>query len=121
LWDWRAPRPKAPYLIAFVAGPLSRRHTQLGRLDVDAFVPPAYADQNATCLGGTNRIVDYFAHLIGAPLPWEKYDQMAAERYIFGGMEDTSATILTTKALHPRNEDVERSCDALIAHELAQQ
>jgi aminopeptidase N len=121
IWDWRAPRPKAPYLIAFVAGPLSKHHTVLGRLDVDSFVPPPYSALNATCLGDTNRIVAYFERRIGARFPWEKYDQMAAERYLFGGMEDTSATILTARALHPAEEDVENSCDVLIAHELAQQ
>ena len=121
IWDWRAPRPKAPYLIAFVAGPLNEHHTVLGRLDVDSFVPPPYAALNATCLGDTNRIVAYFQRRIGARFPWEKYDQMAAERYLFGGMEDTSATILTTRALHPAEEDVENSCDVLVAHELAQQ
>src|ERR1700722_6848244 len=31
-WDWNAPRPKAPYLIAFVAGPLSVHHTTLGEV-----------------------------------------------------------------------------------------
>jgi aminopeptidase N len=121
IWDWRAPRPKSPYLIAFVAGPLSKHHTTFGRLDVDSFVPPSYAALNATCLGDTNRIVAYFQRVIGARFPWEKYDQIAAERYLFGGMEDTSATILTARALHPAGEDVENSCDVLIAHELAQQ
>ncbi len=133
-WDWNAPRPKAPYLIAFVAGPLARHHTTLGAvrgedvvhfgtssMDVDSFVPPPYAALNATCLGNTNAIVAYFQRLIGARFPWEKYDQATAERYFFGGMEDTSATILTTRALHPRIEDVEQPCDVLVAHELAQQ
>jgi aminopeptidase N len=134
IWDWREPRPKAPYLIAFVAGPLNKHHTVLGdihdegvarygdeRMDVDSFVPPQDAALNATCLGSTNRIVAYFQRLIGARFPWEKYDQMAAERYLFGGMEDTSATILTTRALHLPSEEVERPCDVLVAHELAQQ
>ena len=84
-------------------------------------MPPPYAALNATCLGDTNRIVAYFQRVIGARFPWEKYDQMAAERYLFGGMEDTSATILTARALHPADEDVENSCDVLVAHELAQQ
>jgi aminopeptidase N len=120
-WDWRAPRPKAPYLIAFVAGALARHHTTLDRMDADGFVPPLLAPYNATCLGYTNRIVAYFQRVIGARFPWEKYDQIAAERYFFGGMEDTSATILTARALHPPSEDVVRPCDVLVAHELAQQ
>ena len=90
-------------------------------MDVDSFVPPPYAALNAQCLGRSNAIVAYFQNLIGARFPWEKYDQMAAQRYIFGGMEDTSATILTTRALHAPSEEAEDACDELIAHELAQQ
>jgi aminopeptidase N len=120
-WDWNAPRPKSTYLIAFVAGPLSKHHTTLGHLDVDAFVQPPKAGLNALCFGRTNQMTGYFSQLIGVAYPWEKEDQMTAERFTFGGMENSSATIQTDTALHPAVEDVESSCDVLVSHELAQQ
>jgi aminopeptidase N len=133
-WDWNAPRPKSTYLIAFAAGPLSRYHTTLGQahagnvahygngsIDVDSYVQPPAAALNAVCFARTNDMVAYLQQLIGVKWPWEKYDQTTAERYIYGGMEDTSATILTDATLHPAVEDPESSCDVLIAHELAQE
>jgi aminopeptidase N len=133
-WDWNAPRPKSTYLIAFAAGPLSKLHTTLGQakdgdvarygngsLDVDSFVQPPKASLAARCFGRTNDMVAYFQQIIGVKFPWEKYDQTTAERFIYGGMEDTSATILTDSALHPATEDLENSCDVLVSHELAQQ
>ena len=132
-WDWNAPRPKSTYLIAFAAGPLSKHHTTLGQavmgnvsqygngsLDVDSFVQPPHADLNALCFGRTNDMVAYLQQIIGVKYPFEKYDQITAERFTFGGMENSSATILTDTALHPASEEPESSCDVLVAHELAQ-
>lgn len=120
-WDWNAPRPKAPYLIAFAAGPLVRDHTALGSLDVDSYVQPADAALNALCFGETKDMVAFYAHIFGVPFPWDKEDQMTAERFFFGGMEDASATIQTGLALHPSSEEPEQSCDTLVSHELVQQ
>jgi aminopeptidase N len=120
-WDWNAPRPKAPYLIAFAAGPLVRNHTTLASLDVDSYVQPADAALNALCFGATKDMVAFYARLTGVPFPWDKEDQMTAERFFFGGMEDASATIQTALALHPASEEPEQSCDLLVSHELVQQ
>jgi aminopeptidase N len=132
-WDWKTLHPISTYLIAFAAGPLSEHHTTLGQaklgnvgtygngaMDVDSFVQPPRADLNAVCFGRTNEMVAYLQQLIGVAYPFEKYDQTTAERFTFGGMENASATILTDHALHPAIEDVENSCDVLVAHELAQ-
>jgi aminopeptidase N len=120
-WDWNSPHPKSTYLIAFAAGPLSEHHTRLGRLNVDSFVQPPDAALNALCFGRTSRMIAYYQHVIGAPYPFAKYDQITAERFTYGGMENASATIVTTHALHPAVSDVEQSCDGLVSHELAQQ
>lgn len=132
-WDWNSPRPKSTYLIAFAAGPLSKDHRTLGQatmgdvaaygngsLDVDSFVQPPVADLNALCFGRTNDMVAYLQQIAGVRYPFEKYDQITAERFTFGGMENASATILTDGALHPASEEPEKSCDVLVSHELAQ-
>jgi aminopeptidase N len=121
IWDWNAPKPKSTYLISFAAGPLSEYRSSLGKLNIDSYVPPRYAALNSICFKRTKDMIAYFQQIIGVPFPWEKYDQTMAERYEFGGMEDVSATLLTTLALHPAIEDAESSRDVLIAHELAQQ
>jgi aminopeptidase N len=121
IWDWYSPRPKSTYLIAFVAGPLVKWHDALGSLDIDSFVKPSDARLNALCFRDTKKMIAYYERLTGVAYPFEKYDQIMTERYTFGGMEDSSDTILTELALHPAVEDVEDSCDYLISHELAQQ
>jgi aminopeptidase N len=119
-WDWNSPRRKSTYLIAFAAGPLAKFHTTLGPLDVDAFVQPPYAALAPGCFGRTNQMIRYYQQTIGVAYPFEKYDQITAERFTFGGMENASATILTALVLHPRVEDAEAPCDLVVSHELAQ-
>jgi aminopeptidase N len=121
VWDWNSPHPKSTYLIAFAAGPLAENHTALATLPVDSFVQPRYANLNALCFGDTKDIVAYFQQLLNVPFPWEKYDQITAERFTYGGMENASATIQTDRALHPAIENLESPCDGLVAHELAHQ
>ena len=120
-WDWDSPRAKSTYLIAFAAGRFSEFRDHLGALRVDSFVPLQDAAFNRICFRDTPRMIAYYQRIIGFPYPFAKYDQIAVEHFIFGGMENASATILTDAALHPAAEDVERNCDHLVSHELAQQ
>ena len=121
LWDWVAPHPKSTYLIAFAAGPLSENHTTLGSLPVDSFVQPPLANENALCFGDTKDIVAHFQQLLDVPFPWAKYDQVTAERFTYGGMENASVTIQTDRAVHPAIVNLEQPCDGLVAHELSHQ
>jgi aminopeptidase N len=120
-WDWDSPLPKSTYLIAFAAGPFERVPDHLGSLTVDGYVQPGSSALGARCFSRTPDMIAYYGHITGVPYPFEKYDQIATERFIFGGMEDTSNTILTDRALHPPIEETEKSCDGLVSHELAQQ
>jgi len=119
-WDWNSPLPKSTYLIAFAAGPFQKVPDALGGLDVDGFVAPGLAKLGANCFARTPAMIAYYERVTGTRYPFEKYDQIAAERFVFGGMEDASNAILTDRALHPAITEVERSCDLLVSHELAQ-
>jgi aminopeptidase N len=120
-WDWSSPLPKSTYLIAFAAGPFRELPGALGKLVVDGFVAPRLEKLGRLCFRNTPAMIAYYDRITGVPYPFEKYDQVAVERFIFGGMEDASNTILTDRALHPPAENVEKSCDPLVSHELAQQ
>jgi aminopeptidase N len=120
-WDWVEPGPISTYLIAFSAGPYTKFHTVTGKTPVDFFTSQADAPYGPLCFGNTNQIVAYFQSIIGVPYPWEKYDQTAVERFTAGGMENASATTQTELALHPPQYELERTCNSLVAHELAHQ
>jgi aminopeptidase N len=67
-------------------------------------------------------MVDLFSSRTGVPYPWAKYDQAVAPDYIFGGMENVTATTQADdRILHPAWAEPEANAEALVAHELAHQ
>ena len=69
----------------------------------------------------TGRMMTFFSSRIGERYPYEKYDQVFVQDFIFGGMENTTATTLTDTALLDRKSFVDVKMDSLVAHELAHQ
>ena len=63
----------------------------------------------------------FFAEKIGTPYPWAKYSQVTVADFIFGGMENTSATTMTDSLLHDERAHLDFSTDSIVAHELAHQ
>ena len=66
-------------------------------------------------------MLDWFTDQVGLTYPWEKYAQVVADDYFWGGMENTSATVLTVDTLHDARAEQDYSSQNLVAHELAHQ
>ena len=66
-------------------------------------------------------MMEFFTNKIGVPYPWDKYSQVTVADFIFGGMENTSATTMTDHLLHDERAHVDYSADGIVAHELAHQ
>lgn len=73
-------------------------------------------------LGKTPKMIDFFSRIYGYPYPYPKYAQVCVADFIFGGMENTSTTLLTDRCLLDERAATEdfRS-ESLVAHELAHQ
>ena len=61
------------------------------------------------------------ATLTGMPYPWNKYAQVVVSDFIFGGMENTTATTMYEHILLDARAAIDVTSDDLIAHELAHQ
>jgi aminopeptidase N len=55
------------------------------------------------------------------PYPYPRYAQVFVADFIFGGMENTSATTLTDTLLLDERASIDYDVDAIVAHELAHQ
>ncbi|MFM7613827.1 MAG: M1 family metallopeptidase, partial [Synechococcales cyanobacterium] len=68
------------------------------------------------------RMIEFFSTRFDYPYPFAKYAQICVDDFIFGGMENTSATILTDRCLLDERAILDnRSTEHLVAHELAHQ
>ncbi|MGE0059242.1 MAG: M1 family aminopeptidase, partial [Dehalococcoidia bacterium] len=66
-------------------------------------------------------ILRFFSERTGVRYPYAKYSQVVVQDFIFGGMENVSATTLTENCLYDARARQDIDADALIAHEAAHQ
>jgi aminopeptidase N len=66
-------------------------------------------------------MIEHFSEVTGVPYPWNKYAQVVVSDFIFGGMENTTATTMYEHILLDERAAIDVTSDDLIAHELAHQ
>jgi aminopeptidase N len=66
-------------------------------------------------------MVELFEKLTGARYPYERYAQVFVWDFLFGGMENATATTLNMRALHGPETEPNYTAETLVAHELAHQ
>jgi aminopeptidase N len=120
-FHWRQPQPHPAYLVTLAAGELDEAHAKAGDVPVDYYVPKGRSGDIERSLGRTPEMIEVFSKLLDTPYPWTKYAQIVVADFIFGGMENTSATTLFERALLDERAALDVDMDSLISHELAHQ
>jgi aminopeptidase N len=120
-YHWVQEQPHATYLMTLVVGEFAERTEMVDGLPVQWYVTPGREADGQRAFGDTPAMVRFFSSKIGVPYPWPKYAQVAVSDFVFGGMENTSATTQTDLTLHDERAHVDFSSNGLVAHELAHQ
>lgn len=122
-WHYRLDTPQPSYLLTLVCGRFVELHDKAPKSGVDVFYlsPPGREDDTKRSLARTPDMIDFFAERIGVPYPHRRYTQVVVADFIFGGMENTTATTLTDLALLDERAALDNDMEALVAHELAHQ
>ena len=123
VWHWIQDGPLSTYLITIVAGELDRVDDTWRGLPLTYYAPRGDGSRIPITFSHTHDMLDFFATTLGVPYPWAKYAQVTVNEFTEEGMENTSATTLTTHALqypalvaeYPIGEE------DLISHELFHQ
>ena len=122
-FHWAQEIAHPAYLVTLAAGEFDEVVHRAGDVPVQYYGAKGTAASLERAFGRTPEMVRFFAEKIGVPYPWAKYATAAVADFIFGGMENTSATTMTDVLLHDAraHEDVLEQCDSITAHELAHQ
>lgn len=120
-FHWKQEIPHATYLVTLAAGQFSELKDTWRRVPVTYYVPRGREEDARRAFGKTPDMMEFFSTKIGVPYAYPKYAQVAALDFIFGGMENTSATTQTALTLHDARAHLDFSSDPLVAHELAHQ
>jgi len=104
------------------AGEYSVLHDKAGTVPLDYYVYPGQEDDARACFAETPAIMKFLAERIGVPYPWPKYAQVELTDFMYGGMENTSATTLLDESIIlDARARLDESPAGLIAHEMAHQ
>jgi aminopeptidase N len=121
---YRQDVPHSTYLMTMVAGPFVEvAQGKAGKNGVPVFyyVLPGRESEGERSFGKTPQMIEHFEKRLGTPYPYARYSQIAVGDFIFGGMENTSATTQTDRTLHDETAHLDFSSDPLVSHELAHQ
>jgi aminopeptidase N len=114
--------PHVTYLITLVVGEFTEwADTGPRGLPVQYFVEPGREADGKRSFGNTPKMIEVFEKKTGIPYAYEKYSQVAVQDFIFGGMENTSATTQTDLTLHDERASQDFTSNGLVSHELAHQ
>lgn len=120
-FHWHQDRPHSTYLFTLAAGELARIDASRTDLTIDYFVEPKDVEDATRTFANTPEMIALFERLFDAKYPWSKYSQVVVRDFVFGGMENTSATTMTENILFDRKAARDHTSDPLISHELAHQ
>ncbi len=118
---WKLDTPHSSYLVTLAAGKFTAIETRWNDVAVIYYVTPGDEEKATRTLGRTPEMLELFSRLFGVTYPYEKYAQIFVADFIFGGMENTTATTLTDIVLLDERATVDYDVENLVAHELAHQ
>jgi aminopeptidase N len=122
LFHWKMTEPHPSYLFTLAAGDLARIDDEpVNGVPVTYFVPKKREEDGRRTFKRTPEMIRRFGELLGVPYPWNKYAQVVVSDFIFGGMENTTATTMYEHILLDERAAIDITSDDLIAHELAHQ
>jgi aminopeptidase N len=120
-WHFVQEVPHAAYLTSIVVGEFKDvKETHNGVL-LEYVYPEGKDEEAKRSFGHTPAMIDYFSEMTGVRYPYPKYSQSAVSDFMFGGMENITATTLTDRTLHDARSHLDFTSDYLVAHELAHQ
>ena len=120
-FQWRHDTPHPVYLTTIAIGKFVEHKEPGDQPEIRWYCLPGREDDAARAFGNTRKMVDFFGETIGIPYPWARYGQIAVKDFVFGGMENTTLTVITERALPDERAQLDWSAEGLVAHELAHQ
>ena len=116
---WRFESRSPTYLISLIVGELQTLRESWRDVQLEYSAPPGNEEALRTSLAETANMMEFFSEYLQAPYPWPRYAQTYVWDFLYGGMENVTATTLNMRALHTKAARPTYRSEGLVAHELA--
>jgi aminopeptidase N len=122
IYHWSQKQIHPTYLMTLAVGDFAEMKDQWNDIPVTYYVEKGREADGLRSMGKTPRAIAFFSEKFGYPYPYPKYAQVCVDDFIFGGMENTSTTLLTDRCLLDERAAIDnRNAESLVVHELAHQ
>ncbi|MEM6592191.1 MAG: M1 family metallopeptidase, partial [Cyanobacteria bacterium P01_C01_bin.73] len=122
VFHWVQSQVHPSYLITLAVGDFAVIEDSWRDVPVTYYVDKSRRDDAHRTMGKTPQMVEFLSQNYGYAYPFPKYAQVCVDDFIFGGMENTSTTLLTDRCLIDERAALDnRFAESLVVHELAHQ
>ena len=122
IYHWLQKQIHPTYLMTLAVGEFAEIKDEWNNIPVLYYLEKNSEADARRSMGKTPQMMEFFSQTFGYAYPYPKYAQVCVDDFIFGGMENTSTTLLTDRCLLDEKAAIDnRSTESLVAHELAHQ
>jgi aminopeptidase N len=122
LWHYKMTHPHAPYLIMLGIGNYEVRTTKTkSGVTVNNWYYPDFAETAEPSYRYTEQMIDWMEQEYGVKYPWEQYSQLPVQNFMYGAMENTTATVFGDFYMIDERAFLDRNYISTNAHELVHQ
>ena len=121
-WQYKMIHPHAPYLVMLAIGIYDIKETRSkGGVPLHLYYYPECKERVEATYKYSEEVMDFYENEIGVKYGWEGYSQIPVQDYMFGAMENTTATVYGDFLLVDDRSYLDRFYVGVNAHELAHQ
>jgi aminopeptidase N len=122
IYHWQQKQVHPTYLMTLAVGDFAELTDQWNGIPITYYVEKGREAEGKRSMGKTPRMMEFLSQKYGYLYPYPKYAQVCVDDFIFGGMENTSTTLLTDRCLLDERASLDnRRTESLVLHELAHQ
>ena len=121
-WHYKMKNQHAPYLVMLGIGKYDIKESKSkSGVPMRMYYYPEVKDRVETTYKYSEEMMDWFEKEIGVPYAWESYSQIPVQDFMYGAMENTTATVFGDFFLVDERSFLDRNYVGVNAHELAHQ
>jgi aminopeptidase N len=122
IYHWLQQQVHPTYLMTLAVGNFAAICDEWQGKPVTYYVEKGREEDAKRSMGKTPRMMEFLSEKYGYTYAFPNYDQVCVDDFIFGGMENTSTTLLTDRCLLDERAALDnRNTESLVVHELAHQ
>ena len=122
IYHWLQKQVHPTYLMTLAVGDFAEIADQWNGISIIYYVQKGREADGQRSMGKTPRMIEFLSQKYGYTYPYPKYAQVCVNDFIFGGMENTSTTLLTDRCLLDERAALDNMhTESLVLHELAHQ